>query len=914
MSMKKLLAALLVLLPSLAHAQVLQSGNVTPGHIPYWVTDNVIGDGGTAASPVITSFGVTNNGGPGICVNSDIITNPYNQICLAASTSAPGVLSLQNYNGAAPQALNFIVNGVTFAPVTVSGGGTLNNVPCFSSPATTLVDCTNPNIKAATGTSLILPLTGLLLGNNTTAITAVTPVASAVLVTSGASVPSLSTTLPSGLSATNMTLTTPTIGAVTSTGTTGTGLVVFATAPSVSSLTVTAAFTATGLVTNADLANPATTVNGQTCTLGSTCTITASAGTITPGVTTVASGTTKGLLYNNAGTLGNLASGVSGVLVTDASSVPSISTTLPSGLSAASFTVTTAFTATGLVTNADLATMLTNTVKANVTSGTASPTDFAVSSCDTATKALGWTTNTGFVCNSSITAAAVPASGLTGATLASGVTASSLTSVGTLTSLTTSGQITSTVSTGTAPFVVASATTVANLSAASLNGATFTAPGPIGSVTASTGAFTTLSASSTVSGTGFSTYLASPPAIGTTAPAAGKFTTLVATGTVNFAALSGGAVAYAVCTDASGYLVANSSANCYPGGTASAAGSTSQVQYNSSGSLAAAAGFFFTSPGTLTLGQAGTSVGGLALANATSGAITLAPTTGALGSVTATLPANTGTIAELNLAQTWTAAQTFTNSDIKLLGSSTGATTLTSANAGASNFTLTLPAATDTVAVLGTAQTFTAAQTFTDGDLLLKGSTSGSMTLKAPAIASTYTMTFPAATDTVAVLGTAQTFTATQTFTNSFLRVLGSSTGATSITSANSSATNYTLSLPAVTDTLATLSAADQPMSGGVILTAHSYTAGNITIDCGFNPVQYVTGSTSAWVITAPASDGTCLLLLTNPGSSVNIPTFSGFTVGASTGDALDATASHKFTLSIWRINGVSSYVVKALQ
>lgn len=49
---------------------------------------------------------------------------------------------------------------------------------------------------------------------------------------------------------------------------------------------------------------------------------------------------------------------------------------------------------------------------------------------------------------------------------------------------------------------------------------------PIGATTASTGAFTTLSASSTVSGTGFSTYLASPPAIGGTAAAAGTFTTV----------------------------------------------------------------------------------------------------------------------------------------------------------------------------------------------------------------------------------------------------------------------------------------------------------------------------------------------------------------------------------------------------
>ena len=40
----------------------------------------------------------------------------------------------------------------------------------------------------------------------------------------------------------------------------------------------------------------------------------------------------------------------------------------------------------------------------------------------------------------------------------------------------------------------------------------------------------TLSASSTVSGAGFSTYLASPPSIGATTPAAGKFTTLATTG------------------------------------------------------------------------------------------------------------------------------------------------------------------------------------------------------------------------------------------------------------------------------------------------------------------------------------------------------------------------------------------------
>jgi len=61
-----------------------------------------------------------------------------------------------------------------------------------------------------------------------------------------------------------------------------------------------------------------------------------------------------------------------------------------------------------------------------------------------------------------------------------------------------------------------------------------------------------------------------------------------------------------------------------------------------------------------------------------------------------------GTVAlDLAHANTWTAAQTFTNSDLKLLGSSTGGTTFTSANAGASNFTLTVPAITSTLVTQG---------------------------------------------------------------------------------------------------------------------------------------------------------------------------------------------------------------------
>lgn len=57
-----------------------------------------------------------------------------------------------------------------------------------------------------------------------------------------------------------------------------------------------------------------------------------------------------------------------------------------------------------------------------------------------------------------------------------------------------------------------------------------------------------------------------------------------------------------------------------------------------------AAGFTTDGTSVLTLGQAGTSVGGLALANATSGTIQLAPPAGALGTVTVTIPDVTDTL------------------------------------------------------------------------------------------------------------------------------------------------------------------------------------------------------------------------------------------------------------------------------
>lgn len=74
--------------------------------------------------------------------------------------------------------------------------------------------------------------------------------------------------------------------------------------------------------------------------------------------------------------------------------------------------------------------------------------------------------------------------------------------------------------------------------------------------------------------------------------------------------------------------------------------------------------------------------------------------------------------------------------------------------------TVTGPAASGTMMTLGNAETVSGVKSFNDGCIKLNGSSSGSGTLKAPAAASTYTWTLPAATDTLAALALAQTLQA----------------------------------------------------------------------------------------------------------------------------------------------------------
>jgi hypothetical protein len=145
----------------------------------------------------------------------------------------------------------------------------------------------------------------------------------------------------------------------------------------------------------------------------------------------------------------------------------------PAGSTAGQAIVSTGATtapAWGNVTATALAAQAANTVVANVTGSSASPTAFAMPSCSATGNALKWTSNTGFTCATGYALLSAP-SFTSGVGIAGGL-------------------------------------------AISTGGASIAAGG--------------LSVVGPVSGTGFSNYLAAPPCIGCTTPGAGTFTTLKA--------------------------------------------------------------------------------------------------------------------------------------------------------------------------------------------------------------------------------------------------------------------------------------------------------------------------------------------------------------------------------------------------
>jgi hypothetical protein len=121
-----------------------------------------------------------------------------------------------------------------------------------------------------------------------------------------------------------------------------------------------------------------------------------------------------------------------------------------------------------------------------------------------------------------------------------------------------------------------------------------------------------------------------------------------------------------------------------------------------------------------------------------------------------------------------------------------------------------------------------------------------------------------------------------------------------------------TMTFPGTSGTVLLATLASQTISGGASVTSLTQSAGNLTFNPGLRPLQFQTNS-GAFTLTAPAADGSGILLSTNDGSAGTI-TFSGFSVGSNTGDTLTTTDTQKFSIHIWRVNGVSGYRVAAHQ
>jgi hypothetical protein len=112
----------------------------------------------------------------------------------------------------------------------------------------------------------------------------------------------------------------------------------------------------------------------------------------------------------------------------------------------------------------------------------------------------------------------------------------------------------------------------------------------------------------------------------------------------------------------------------------------------------------------------------------------------------------------------------------------------------------------------------------------------------------------------------------------------------------------------------AILNNATTNISAGYTFTPNNI--GNIPASFSANPAlgNYQYGSNNAartWLV--PISDCAIDILITNTALAGAI-TFSGFTVGANTGDALDTVNGNKFVISLRRIHAISTYYVRALQ
>lgn len=101
----------------------------------------------------------------------------------------------------------------------------------------------------------------------------------------------------------------------------------------------------------------------------------------------------------------------------------------------------------------------------------------------------------------------------------------------------------------------------------------------------------------------------------------------------------------------------------------------------------------------------------------------------------------------------------------------------------------------------------------------------------------------------------------------------------------------------------------------GYTLTPYSAgtkSTGTFTPDPTLGNYQYVTNG-GAFTLAAPTTDCAIIVRITNNGSAGSI-TITGMTAKTTPGDSLTTTNGHKFEVQITRVNGVSTYLIVAMQ